>query len=124
MPNNQVLNFLQENLQRIFIKSPLFFRIWQIVSGAAVLITGLPDFLNQFDIVLPEAWQALASKGIAWASSGMFFMTLLTTQSKPVAITETGEVLKKTDESKLPFTAKNEGKVADKIPLTEVKPTQ
>lgn len=120
-----ILTFLQENLQRLFTKSPKFFRIWTLVSGALVLITGLPDLINSlpFDVHIPDLWNARVTTAVAWASRAAFFMSLLTTQSVPVGVTAGGNVIKVTDQTKLPFTAAVESKVADKenVSAVEVK---
>ena len=54
------------------------------------------------------------TKAVAWASRGGFLMSLLTTQSKPTAITDQGKIIKSTDIKKLPFTAAVEQKSAVK----------
>jgi len=117
--NNQVLNFLQEMLQRLFTKSPMFFKVWVFISSAFVLITGVPDFLSMFHVQIPNLWNEHVTQAVAWSSRAMLFMSALTTQSKPTAITEDGTILKKTDEKKLPFTAKNEANVASKTATIE-----
>ncbi|HEY9340757.1 MAG TPA: hypothetical protein VIQ23_04200 [Hanamia sp.] len=117
MQNANVLNWLRENLQRLFVKSPLFFKIWTIIFGALVLITGVPDFINMLDIngiTIPNLWDDAITKAVAWASRGGFIMSMLTTQSNPTAITDQGKVIKTTDTKKLPFTAAVEQKTAVK----------
>lgn len=120
-----VLTFLQENLQRLFTKSPKFFRIWTIVSGALVLITGIPELISAlpFDVHIPDLWNAKVTEAVAWASRAALFMSLLTTKSEPVGVTAGGNVLKVTDATKLPFTAATEAKSADKknVSAVEVK---
>ena len=112
--------FLQENLQRLFTKSPLFFKIWTYISLALVLITGVPDLINAIgdSVVIPDLWNLKITAAVAWSSRAALFMSLLTTQSTTVAVTEDGTGLKATDATALPFTAKNEAKVADKQALT------
>ena len=117
MQNANVLTFLQENLQRLFVKSPLFFRIWMFISGALVLITGVPDFINMLNIngfVIPDLWNDAVTTAVGWASRGVFLISLLTSQSKPAAITDQGEIIKTTDTKKLPFTSAVEQKSAVK----------
>lgn len=114
-PSNNILAFLQEMVQRLFLKSPKFFRVWQLISGALVLITGIPQLLAAFSVKLPEEINNNLTTAIGWASRGIFIMSLMTTQSKPAAIdSETGEVLKKTNSERLPFTANSEIKEAEK----------
>lgn len=128
MQNANVLTFLQENLQRLFVKSPLFFRIWTLIFGALVLITGVPDFVNMLHIngfVIPDLWNDAVTKAVGWASRGGLLMSLLTTQSKPAAITDQGKIIKTTNTKKLPFTAAVEQKSAVKkgVAVVEVNKT-
>lgn len=118
---NGLILFLQENLQRLFTKSPLFFKIWTYISLALVLVTGFPDLINWLGdaVVIPDLWNVKITAAVAWASRAALFMSLLTTQSTSVAITEGGLAVKMTDASALPFTAKNEQKKVD----AEVLPT-
>lgn len=123
---NIVLAFIQENLQRLFTKSPTFFKVWTFISGALVLITGLPAFIDMLNINgfhIPDLWNEAVTKSVGYASSGILLMSLLTTQSPPAGTTTTGEVIKSTDQKKLPFTAAKEQKIADKkdLPIVEVK---
>lgn len=106
--NSQLLNFLREMLNRAFTKSPMFFRIWQWASGILLVMTGIPELLEQLGVALPEPFSTMAIKAVAWASAGMYFMSLFPTQSNVVAATEQGDLLKQTDSTKLPFTAKSE----------------
>lgn len=108
---NVLLAFFQELLQRFFTKSPKFFRIWQLITAIGTAITGIPEFLGMFNIVLPHPYDIFSNKFIAAVSLGMFIMSAATAQSKPVAVFGiTGDVLKKTDEKALPFTAAQESK--------------
>ena len=117
---NGLVLFLQENLQRLFTKSPLFFKIWTYISLALVLITGVPDLINAIgdSVVIPDLWNLKITAAVAWSSRAALFMSLLTTQSTTVALTEDGTGLKATDATALPFTAKNEAKVVDQQVLT------
>lgn len=113
--NNGLILFLQENLQRLFTKSPLFFKIWTYISLLLVLVTGIPELVNAISgvIVIPDLWNEHITLIVSWASRGILFMTLLTTQSKTVAQTVNGVALKETDAKSLPFTAKNETKIVN-----------
>ena len=117
--NNLLILFLKENIQRLFTKSPLFFKIWSTIAAILVLITGIPELINYLSgaITIPEAWSPAITQAVAWASRAALFMSLMTTQSTPTGQTIQGEVLKKTDEKKLPFTAKQETKHAKNAPI-------
>jgi hypothetical protein len=123
--NNVLVAFLQELLQRFATKSPKFFRIWQLVLSIVTAVTGLPETLQMLGITLPPSLCFFENKIVAACTAGAFFMSLLTTQSKPVAIMENGELLKKTNEKQLPFTAEMEHRAAVKNNgITPVKPTE
>lgn len=117
--NNILILFLKENIQRLFTKSPLFFKIWSTVATVLVLITGIPELINYLSgaITIPEAWSPQITQAVAWASRAALFMSLMTTQSTPSAQTLDGTILKKTDEKKLPFTARHEEKQSKKVPI-------
>jgi len=123
MGTANVLTFLQELIKRFQTKSPLFFKIWMFISGALVLITGVPEFLTTMNIHIPDLWNVKVTLAVAWASRAALFMSLLTTQSKSVGVTETGTVIKITNDKLLPFTAATEQKVAvksDTVGVVEV----
>jgi len=113
--NNAVILFLQESLARLFKKSPIFFQIWTWISVGLVLVTGLPDLINSLNgvVVIPDLWNAKITLAVAWASRAALFMSLLTVQSTP-EVSDTGAIVKKTDEKALPFTAKTEQTIIDK----------
>jgi hypothetical protein len=110
--NQQLLNWLKENLSRLFTKSPKFFRIWNLIGALLTIICGIPLLLKQCGIELDEPLNSLSNKLVTGAGIAMFWMTKLTSQSAPVSITQQGEVIKKVNEEKLPFTAESEKKEA------------
>lgn len=112
--NNLFLSWLQENFKRLSSKSPLFFVWWQRISFALVLITAIPEFLQMFDVELPAPFNTYLSKAVMFCSIGILWMARLSSQSQPVAVVPSGEILTKTDENKLPFTAQAEQKEAEK----------
>lgn len=111
---NLLLKWLQENFTRLSTKSPLFFKIWMGVSGALVLITWLPDLLLIAKIDIGPVFSEHMNIAVKWASTGIFWMSLLSTQSQPVAVSNSGDLLEKKDEKKLPFTTKVEENKAGK----------
>lgn len=121
--NNPILTFLQETLQRLFTKSPVFFRVWTIFFSALTLVTGVPALLEYFGVTLPPDIAILASKTIAYIALVAAFMSKLTTQSAAVATTTNGTIVKKTDVKALPFTAAQETIKVDllKKNLPEIK---
>lgn len=122
--NPMVIKFIQEFFQRLFTKSPKFFRVWQLLLSIATIVTGLPELLQYLHITLPPSLAILENQTVSIATSAALLMTLLTTQSKPVGVTTTGEVIKKTNETKLPFTATAEQKSAEKKNVPDVQVTK
>lgn len=114
--NSTIVLFLKENLQRLFTKSPLFFKVWTFISLVLVLITGVPELVNAISgvITIPELWNIHITTAVAWSSRAALFMSMLTTQSAVVAVTTGGVPLKQTDAQSLPFTAAAEVKVSEK----------
>ncbi len=110
--NNLFLAWLSENLNRLFTKSPLFYKVWQIILGALILVTGLPKFLLAFHLHIPSPYDVFANQSVAWCSIGAFIMASLSSKGR-VQVSE-GEIVKKTDETKLPFTAEAEKKEVEK----------
>lgn len=114
MNNNILLDFFKEFIQRLGTKSPMFFRVISYVSAACALVTGIPKLCEELGINLP-AWAEIAqSKTISIAAAVSFVISKLTTQSTPVGVSREGDMLKKTNVEKLPFTAKSEEKAAFK----------
>jgi len=106
MKNNALILFLQETLQRLFTKSPKFFKVWMIISGVLVLITGIPEALEALGIAnIPVFWSDAINTAVAWASRAAFIMSLLTTQNTPVEVKEDGAIVTTQSAKSLPFTA-------------------
>jgi hypothetical protein len=119
--NNVLIKFLQELFQRLATKSPKFFKVWQIILVIVTGLTGLPEILKWLNITLPPDLSILANKTVAIASAAALFMAALTSKEKPVGVTSGGDVIKKTDEGKLPFTHDQEKRSAARHDLKEVE---
>ncbi len=109
---NPLLSFLQEIFTRLKSKSPKFFVIWQWIFGALTAITGIPSFLQMYNIHVPEVFGPYMTRLVAFASAVVWFMSKMPVQSSTVAVTSDGAVLNKTDAKKLPFTSQAEKKKA------------
>lgn len=100
----KLLDFLKEMIHRFGMKSPKFFRVWQIIFLAATLLTGLPELLTELGVKeLPDWAQALSTKTVAIASAVAFVMAKLTvadTAKEVLTYSEKKEVL--------PFTSKTD----------------
>lgn len=119
---NPLIAFLQENILRLFAKSPVFYKVWQVITGLPVLIIALPEALRLMNIELPQVFNQHVQTIVSWAASGMFLMSLLSAQSKTVAVDQNGAAVKQTDASKLPFTALKEAKAVEKDILNDKTP--
>ena len=108
--SNPLILWFIETLNRIFTKSPKFFRIWQMVAGAVALVGWIPSTLELVGIAIPEPYTGTTARIIKWCGTIALFMASLPTQSKVVAIDECGDAMKQTDKKELPFTARQEDK--------------
>jgi hypothetical protein len=124
--NNPLILFLQELFLRFSAKSPVFFKVWQVITGIPVLIIALPEALRIMHIDLPQVFSQHIQTIVSYAASGMFIMSLMTTQGKTVAVDQNGAPIKQSNADKLPFTTKVETKAVikdiadDKTPPVEV----
>jgi hypothetical protein len=75
------MNFLNELIVRLFANTPWFFRVLQILSVATALITGLPEWLANSGVNMPEAWQAISNEVVSYAAMVAAFVAQLTTTS-------------------------------------------
>lgn len=78
---NPLLAFLIELVQRVSKKSPKFFQIISWISAFATAITGLPGFLEMFDITLPDPLNILSNKIVAISSLVAFLISNLTVRN-------------------------------------------
>ena len=120
MIDNQFLNFFKEAWYRIGSKSPKFFFITKTIGLILALAGKLPWALERYTNVQPSEHFVHLCSDIGWVFTGVFATSLLPTQSKAVAVTENGDVVKKTDTATLPFTATAEAKVSVKQDLPTI----
>lgn len=111
---NPLIAWGQENFLRLTSKSPTFFKIWQIITGIPVLLIAIPNALEILNIHLPQVFNQHVQDIVGWASTAMFLMAFLPTQSKVVAIDQNGTAIKQTNPNLLPFTALKEEKIVQK----------
>jgi len=119
--NTQLMNFLKEILNRLITRSPKFFFVLQVISGAVALAGYVPAMLlNWFNIEMPPHLVHFC-KDISKYAIGFIGATSLTAESKPTAVTHEGSVVKKLDEEKYPFTSLVEQKKAEKHEVPVIK---
>lgn len=81
---NVVTDFLTQTIKRFLSANPSYFKIVNVILTIVAVVTGLPDFLAQFGIVLPEWASVLSSKTIAIAAIVGRVLTQLTTTDKSI----------------------------------------
>ena len=102
--NPNVLMFFKELWQRLSIKSPVFFRIVQVFTASLTFAGYIPSMMQRwFGVDVPGHYITLC-EDIAKIAMGVCGGSFLTVDPKPVAIMHDGDILKKTDEQKMPFT--------------------
>lgn len=122
LPQN-ILNWIQETLNRLFIKQPKYFKYWSWLSGAVVVVCGIPYVLVQFNIHLPEPFATLSNKAATAAATVAFVMSMLAVKAPTVGQTEEGSEIKVTNDKKMPFTANAEKKEVEKaVPPVQTIP--
>jgi hypothetical protein len=122
MGSTVITDFLRESLNRLFSKSPKFFKIFQLLAAGLTFAGYIPSMLQRwFGIVVPGPTITFC-EDVAKYAAGFFAAALLPVAQKPVAQTKEGEAIKVTDEEKMPFTAKAEAKVMEEaVPPPPVK---
>lgn len=111
-PNNPLVAFIGEIFSRLKQKSPLFFIIWQWISGAVVAVTGIPEVLTATGVHLTGVFLQVENTAVTVAAGLVLFFSALPVKSDTVAVSTNGQPLKSTNQSALPFTAKAENKIA------------
>jgi hypothetical protein len=71
------MEFLTDVLVRLFSKTPYFFKIVRTIGIVLATITGLPIFLTEVGINLPDAWDMVTNKIVAYASLVAAFVAQL-----------------------------------------------
>lgn len=122
-PLQIILDFFKEMVNRIGAKSPTFFKVLQVVGASLTFAGYLPSMLQQwFDVEVSGNMITLCEK-IGNVSAGFFASSMLAAKSSTVGQTELGNIVKVTDEKKMPFTAAAEQRQAAKeTPPPEVLP--
>lgn len=111
--SNPVTNFFLEMFQRLITRSPKFFRVLQLVAACLTFAGKVPWALERwFGVEIPPHTVQLCND-LAKGSLGFFLASLFPVSSPPVAVTASGDILKKTDEKKMPYTAAAEQSLAD-----------
>ena len=72
-----MIDFIAELLTRLFGKTPWFFKVIQILSVVTAIVTGLPQFLTDAGIIIPDAWNAISSQVVSIASLVATFISQL-----------------------------------------------
>ena len=70
--------FLNEIILRLFAKTPSFFKWVRNASIFLTLLMGLPAFLQEAGVILPDAWIAISNKVVGYAGIVAAFIAQLT----------------------------------------------
>jgi len=97
--SNSVIKFLAELVARLFSKTPVFFKVIQVISVIVTVVTGLPGLLESVNITLPPALSVLQSKIAAIAGLVSLFISSL-----PVTTAVSTSGAARTTSEALPFT--------------------
>lgn len=98
MTTNPIIAWLQETLQRLFKKSPSYFKVWNIILAIIAVVPQIPAALEYLEITVPTPWSAKISKIISVCGLiGLFFSKLTVKDATAIAADDTT--------NKLPFTA-------------------
>lgn len=112
--NKQIANFFIEALNRVRTKSPKFFYILQIIGGALTMAGKIPVMIHKYTDIMMSPGFVEFCNDLGNTALGVMLGAFFSAETKPTAITESGDVLKKLDENKYPFTAKVEQQKAEK----------
>lgn len=120
-PLQIILDFLKEMGNRLATKSPMFFKVLQVIGASLTMAGYIPSLLQQaFNVEVPGNMIWLC-ENIAKYATGFFAASMFAAKSPIVGQTENGNEVKVTSEKKMPFTAKAEQKeVAKTIPAPDV----
>lgn len=121
---NPLILWLQETLNRLFIKQPKYFKYWTYLSYFGMAICGIPFILTSLHIELPEPFATFSSKFISGMAVMMFWMSKLVVKTPVVGATTEGQAVQVTSKGSMPFTSKTEAEDVDKSqPPIEVLPS-
>lgn len=113
--NPNIMSFFKELIQRISTRSPVFFKILQFFAAGLTFAGYIPSMLQRWlNIEVPGHIITLC-EDVAHYATGFFAASSLTAASPAVALKENGEILKQTDEKRLPFTKQCEEKAKEKL---------
>lgn len=114
MAQNQIISFFIELFNRLRTKSPKIFRVLQLFSASLAFAGYVPSMLQRWLNVEVPGHLITMCEDIGKYATGFFIAAFLPVQPATVAQSETGEAIKVTDETKMPFTAKAESKALEK----------
>lgn len=122
-PLQIILDFFKEMVNRIGTKSPMFFKVLQVLGASLTFAGYVPSMLQQWFGVDVSGNVINVCETISKYATGFFASSMLAVKSQTVGVTTEGSVVKVTDEKKMPFSAAAEQKEAAKeIPPPEILP--
>lgn len=113
--------FFKEFLNRLRTKSPRFFFILQLFGASLTFASYVPTMLERWTTLIVSQHFINFCEDIAKYAAGFTLAAMLPAESKPTAMTQQGDVLKKLDSGTYPFTANQEMKQAEKGAVPVIK---
>jgi hypothetical protein len=119
--SSQFVNYFKEMLHRLRTRSPKFFLVLSIFGVCLAALGYVPAAIDRWtNIIVSQNFINFCEDVSNWAK-GFILATLFASETKPTAMTPEGDVLKKLDEAKYPFTAEVEKKRAEAEATPTVK---
>lgn len=123
MQQNQFYAWLSETLTRFVSKSPVYFKVWNVILTLIAIIPQIPAVLASFNIQVPLVLAPAVAKLISAAAIGALFTSKLTVKDPTMTVTGSnlqGDTVSETIvKPSLPFTA-NVAATAGVAPVKEI----
>lgn len=120
-PLQIILDFFKEMVNRIGSKSPMFFKVLQVLGASLTFAGYVPSMLQQWFGIEVSGGVIHICEKVAAVSAGFFASSMLAAKPAIVGQTVSGLEVKVTNENKMPFTAKSEAKdIAKTIPPPDI----
>lgn len=90
--SNPIFSWLSETINRIFLKSPAYFKVWNIILSLLVLVPQIPNLLAAFGITIPAEFNGPVNKIISIAAFVGLFISKLTVKDPTAVIADPTKV--------------------------------
>lgn len=122
-----MIKWLQEHFHRLYIPSSPFFKIYNIVSNAMLILFGLPYLAtwlgDVFNYAIPEPFATMSNKFLTGLGAGLKWLAILTVSNPVVGQTKSGKPIEVPDGEKMPYSTEAAKKQVDEsVPEPKVIP--